>query len=94
MTFVLNAHARGAAGYLMSAKSAQCADSGVVSVEGENSLSIEQSAIPVKSLLDTSREVPVRGVEMRIAVSSAKLQAVLGNDLVVLLTRLLWQEAI
>ncbi|WP_349438086.1 hypothetical protein [Pararhizobium sp. A13] len=78
----------------MSAESSQWADAGFVSVEGENSLSMEQSAIPAKSLLNTSREVTVRGAEMRIAVSSAKLQAVLGNDVVVPLTYLLWQEAI
>lgn len=89
MTFVPNAHARGSAGYLVSAESSQGADADFISVEGENSLSMEQSAIPAKSLLNTSREVTVRGAEMRITVSSAKLQAVFGNDVAVPLTSLL-----
>jgi hypothetical protein len=78
----------------MSAEWSQWADAGAIKVEGENSLSMEQSAIPTKSLLNTAREVTVRGAETRIAVSSAKLQAVLGNDVVVSSMYLRWQEAI
>lgn len=68
MTFVQtpSANDRESAGYRMSDGSWQSADAEFISVEGENSLSMEQSAIPAKSLLNTSRAITVSGVEMRM----------------------------